>query len=111
MIKVVHCLHSSFTHYIGRAFAGFAESPFHNPFHVGKDGDRAEVMLKFAVYWYSPERRRLRLAAQILIPDDSVLGCWCHPKYPDCHGDLIAGYLEWKRQNPAVPIRGLFDAE
>lgn len=108
MIKVVHCQKSPFTCYIGRAFAGHSESPFHNPFHVGKDGTRAEVMLKFANYFYSPAGRALRLKALVLIPDGSVLGCWCRTKHPECHGDIIAGYLNWKRQPVA---RGLFDAQ
>jgi len=85
---------NNFTHYIGRDWAGFAQSPLHNPFHVGKDGDREEVLLKFIDYWYAPEQRRLRRMAMIMIPDGSILGCWCKPL--QCHGDIIAGYLMYK---------------
>ena len=80
--------------YIGRAFGGWPESEFHNPFHVGKDGNRAEVLVKFIEYWYAPEQRQLR--RQSLRLDNEILGCWCKPL--DCHGDTIAAYVNWKMQ-------------
>ena len=86
--------HSNFTHYIGRAWAGLPSSMYHNPFHLGKDGDRVEVLLKFAEYWYSPEQKPLRDKALMMFSSDSVLGCWCHPLL--CHGDIEAGYVNWK---------------
>jgi hypothetical protein len=50
----------NFTLYIGRKWAGFPESIFCNPFHVGKDGTREEVLEKFAAYWCAPEQKSLR---------------------------------------------------
>ena len=88
------------TDYIGRAFGGWPCSVFHNPFHVGKDGTREDVIAKFAAYWYAPEQWALRHTADITIDDDAVLGCWCKPEA--CHGDIIAGYLNWKRQEPTL---------
>jgi hypothetical protein len=84
--------------YIGRAWAGYPESIFHNPFHVGRDGDREEVLLKFINYWYAPDQWGLRLAARLLTlnnlsDEDVILGCWCKPL--GCHGDIIAGYIDW----------------
>jgi Domain of unknown function (DUF4326) len=81
-------------HYIGRQWAGFSSSIFHNPFHVGKDGDRKEVLFKFIAYWYSPENRDLRKHAVKQIRMHDILMCWCKPL--DCHGDIIAGYVNWK---------------
>lgn len=93
-IKVVHVRRGCrYTQYIGRAGNGFSQSIFHNPFHIGKDGSRAEVIAKFAEYWYAPEQWDLRRAAWYLA-EDAVLGCWCKPEL--CHGDIIAGYLEWR---------------
>jgi hypothetical protein len=89
------------TLYIGREWGGMPLSPFHSPFHIGKDGTREEVIAKFAAYWYDPEQWRLRKAADIAIDDDEILGCWCHPE--KCHGDIIAGYLNARRN-------GVFDA-
>lgn len=96
-VNIVRCGHTKlFHHYIGRAWGGYPESPFHNPFHIGKDGTRAEVIAKFAAYWYAPERGLLRQYALLTIRDDDTLGCWCYPC--ECHGDIIAGYVNWKRQ-------------
>ena len=83
-------------HYIGREWGGFPLSPFHNPFHIGKDGNRAEVLAKFAEYWYAPDQWALRKMADMVIGDNDTLGCWCKPA--TCHGDIIAGYLAWKRR-------------
>ena len=99
-VKVVHVRRSRFLHYIGRACAEFPKSRFYNPFHIGKDGTREEVLVKFIEYWYAPEQLYLRHEADMLIGDDHVLGCWCKPL--DCHGDIIAGYLNWKRQEATL---------
>jgi len=93
VVKINH-EHANFTHYIGREWAGIPESPFHNPFHLGKDGNRDEVLLKFIFYWYAPEQKNLRDLARIMIDPNARLGCWCKPL--DCHGDIIAGYLNWR---------------
>jgi hypothetical protein len=90
----------NFGTYIGREWAGNGESLFHNPYHIGPDGSRAEVIAKFAEYWYSPQQKFLREAALTHIAQHATLGCWCKPR--DCHGDIIAGYLNWKRQEPRL---------
>lgn len=82
--------------YIGRFWSGHAESCYHNPFHIGK-GTREECILKFIEYWYAPEQKWLREGALNTFEDDAVLGCWCHPLL--CHGDIIAGYVNWKRES------------
>ena len=87
----------NFSIYIGREWAGLSESPFHNPFHVGKDGSRDEVILKFIGYWYAPKQWKLRETALIMIGPDDILGCWCKPL--QCHGDIIAGYVTWRRKD------------
>ena len=79
--------------YIGRAYSMMPQSPFHNPYHIGKDGTREEVLLKFCVYWYAPEQAKLREQARRTLAY-SILGCWCKPK--SCHGDIIAGYVNWR---------------
>jgi len=97
MVKVIKVGHGRVlpekVHYIGRACGQFPESIFHNPFHIGKDGSRAEVIWKFAEYFYAPEQRLLRSSALCLIDCDTCLGCWCYPL--PCHGDIIAGYVNW----------------
>lgn len=93
MTTVVHCRRKPYGVYIGRAYSMMPESPYHNPFHLGRDGDRAEVLLKFAVYWYAPEQSQLRARARQELPY-RILGCWCKPAA--CHGDIIAGYVNWR---------------
>lgn len=89
----------NFTRYCGRAWAGLPESVFCNPFHVGVDGNREEVLLKFIAYWYAKGQWR-RVSALGLMSDDEILGCWCHPLA--CHCDIIAGYVNWRRQEPTL---------
>ena len=74
--------------YVGRP------SIYGNPYSVidhGRDG----AVLKFIEYWYAPKQKYLREVALKLIPQNAKLGCWCAPGR--CHGDIIAGYLNWKR--------------
>jgi hypothetical protein len=61
-------------------------------FHVKT---REDAVAKFADYFYSEYGRKLRQKALIEIPDGSKIGCYCVPK--PCHGEIIAGYLNWKR--------------
>ena len=109
MITVVkmNAARTNFTRYIGRKFRDMQESCFQNPFHVGKDGDRQEVLLKFLVYWYAPEQKWLRDHALIFFQANEILGCWCKPL--ECHGDIEAGYVNWRRgvgQEEVVYSRG-----
>lgn len=85
-----------FTVYVGRAWDMFAQSEFHNPFHIAVEGTREKAITKFLVYWFAPEQKQLREKAVREIKSDDVLGCWCHPQY--CHADIIAGYVNWKHR-------------
>ena len=97
--RVVHVRHAKFDRYIGRAFAEFASSDYGNPFHLNPYASREDVILEFVVYWYAPEQKWLRDLA-VLELTGTTLGCWCKPKL--CHGDIIAGYLDWKNQRPQL---------
>lgn len=75
---VVHCKKSSFDVYIGRP------SIFGNPFVIGKDGDRAEVVRKYREWVLTqPE-----ILGRIQELKGKVLACWCSPEA--CHGDVLA---------------------
>src|SRR5258708_30825901 len=103
--KVVAISKENFDIYIGRKVSHrFEESTFHNPFKIGYDGDRREVVLLFLEYWYAPERKTLReLAVKELT--GKTLGCWCKPLL--CHGDIVASYVNWRNNEDKVqlPIR------
>ncbi len=81
-IKVVHCKKEKYDVYIGRG------SKWGNPFVIGRDGTREEVIHKYENYF-------LRNTTLINALDElkrKVLGCWCKPKA--CHGDILIKYLE-----------------
>lgn len=77
-MRVVNKYKEKWTHYIGRG------SPLGNPFVVGKDGTREQV-----IEWYEEYARKNPeiLNAIEALPESAVLGCFCKPKA--CHGDII----------------------
>lgn len=76
---VVHCKRDSYDVYIGRP------GPWGNPFEIGKDGTREEVVQKYAE-WLLAQPELVEKAKQEL--KGKVLGCWCSPKL--CHGNILS---------------------
>lgn len=74
MNKVVHCKKEPYDVYIGRP------SKWGNPFIIGKDGDREEVLAKYSQWILSQDLPFHELKGKIL-------GCWCSPR--SCHGDIL----------------------
>lgn len=64
--------------------------------HVTHVPSRQEAIDRFIEYWYADEQRGLRLLA-LDLPVDAILTCVCPPK--PCHADIIAGYINWKRND------------
>lgn len=77
-LLVVHCKQSRYDVYIGRP------SKWGNPFQIGRDGDRDEVIAKYTDYIVNRED----LLAEVHLLSWKVLGCWCRPRA--CHGDVLA---------------------
>lgn len=75
---VVHCRRSAHDVYIGRS------SVWGNPFVIGRDGSREEVIQKFES-WFTQQSHLVQRAKREL--KGKVLGCWCTP-HP-CHGDVL----------------------
>ena len=79
-------LGDSYDVYIGRG------TLWGNPYQMGKEGTRDEVIAKFA---YDFEKRFLKLPEQFDVNIEKLrgktLGCHCKPAA--CHGDVIANYL------------------
>ncbi len=65
-----------------------------NPFHIGKDGDRAEVISKFRHLLDDHPDRVTRLTPKLLGKD---WVCWCKPE--DCHGDVWNEVLYSKEES------------
>ena len=91
MCKVVNKYQESFDVYIGRG------SKWGNPFVIGRNGGRAEVIAKYRRYlWARIEQGQVSLD-DLLALDGKRLGCFCKPL--PCHGDVIKAAVEWaKRQ-------------
>lgn len=75
--SVVHCKKQPFDVLIDRS------TKWGNPFMIGKDGNRAEVISKYRDYLLS----RPDLIAQLPELEGKILGCWCRPEA--CHGDVL----------------------
>lgn len=76
--QVVHCKHEKYDVYIGRP------GKWGNPFIIGRDGTREEVIAKFRAYIQG----RLDLIQDLNEIQGKTLGCWCKPHA--CHGDVLA---------------------
>lgn len=76
---VVHCHKSDYDVYIGRP------SPWGNPFVIGKDGTRAQVIEKYRKWILSNPNNLLNDVHEL---KGKRLGCWCAPL--SCHGHVLA---------------------
>ncbi len=76
--------------YIGRP------SKFGNPFVIGKDGTREEVVEKYRQWILSPEQRYLLKAAIKELKGKDLI-CWCAPLA--CHGDVLLRIINGREAN------------
>lgn len=77
--------------YIGRYNRHF-NLPQHqlaNPFKIGSDGTREEVIKKYEDYLLDHPELMFRYIPEL---KGHRLACWCHPLA--CHGDLLAEWAE-----------------
>ena len=70
-----------------------------NPFHMGKDGNRKEVIEKYKVYFDQKmiEDKEFRdkfyqMCKRYKHCDQIQLVCWCYPA--QCHGEVIKKAME-----------------
>lgn len=79
--------------YIGRP------SPFGNPFEIGKDGSRQDVIDKYREYFH----RKIKTSPGFKKDVKKLLGhalvCWCAPL--PCHGQVIVGWLRAREESVA----------
>jgi len=78
MTRVVHCKRAPYDVYIGRP------SKWGNPFEIGRDGTREQVIEKYRA-WILTQPHLMAALPELR---GKVLGCWCAPKA--CHGDVLA---------------------
>ena len=85
--------------YIGRKMGNLKGSVLANPFKIGVDGTRAEVLAKYRKWLWTEIKKdgavftELVRLERIARKDELVLLCWCAPE--PCHGEIIKRYLEW----------------
>ena len=77
MTKIVNLSNDKYDVYIGRP------SKWCNPFIIGRDGNREEVIEKYREWILS----NLVLINNLTEIKDKTLGCFCKPK--SCHGDVL----------------------
>jgi len=72
--------------YVGRP------SFFGNPFQIGRDGSRAEVIAKYRDHLGNLLETSwdARIELQILSQANGLI-CWCHPK--PCHAEVIIEFM------------------
>lgn len=77
---VVHCKKIKYAVYIGRP------SKWGNPFVIGRDGTREQVIEKYE-QWLLKQPHLIEALSEL---KDKILGCWCSPLA--CHGDVLVRY-------------------
>jgi hypothetical protein len=65
---------------------------FGNPYVIGRDGDRKEVVSKFISYFLTRMLTDTKFRNRVLELKDRALGCWCEDNEP-CHARFIAKFL------------------
>lgn len=88
MTRVVNCHRDAYDIYIGRG----DDSKWGNPFIIGRDGTRSEVIEKYRL-WIQTQPELMAALPELR---DKRLGCHCKPLR--CHGMVLAemadsGYL------------------
>lgn len=90
MTSVVHCKKEQYDVYIGRP------SKWGNPFKIGEDGDRDEVIKKYHM-WIIKQPELMSFLHEL---DNKVLGCFCRPKV--CHGDVLVYLIENEKHKKII---------
>lgn len=90
MTTVVHLKRDTYDVRIDRA------TKWGNPFIIGLDGDRTEVILKYRE-WVLKQPRLMESLHEL---KGRALGCWCSPA--DCHGRILAELAEAYHEKETV---------
>ena len=83
---------------VNRVYVG-RPSILGNPFEIGKDGSRADVIAKYRTHLWNqiknsePVRNELSKLLNMAKSGGVQLVCWCSPQ--DCHADVIKSCLNW----------------
>jgi len=86
--------------YIGRKGVVFIDhvrfpqysSNFANPYKIGKDGSREEILVKYKDYIVNKLKNDKELVMELLSLKGKNLGCWCCPER--CHGEILLELID-----------------
>ena len=92
---VVNIYKEQFDVYIGRAGRGH-DGYFGNPFRIGLGISRDDAVKQFQRYFADRIEKDSEFKQRILTLKGKRLGCFCKPK--ECHGDVIADWLNRTEQ-------------
>lgn len=87
--RVVNKRYEAYDVYIGRG------SQWGNPFRIGPDGSREDVIRKHKAYLWEQIKAGEVGKADLQELEDKRLGCFCKPLA--CHGDTLIAAIEWSR--------------
>jgi len=83
-------------------------SIFGNPFKIGVDGDRKQVLQKYKDYFYRRLETDDKFRERVDDLKGKILGCWCFPDL--CHGMVIIEYLDGiPYETPSNPSPNFFN--
>lgn len=89
--RVVNLRKETFDIYIGRGGNSIA-GQFGNPFSIGPDGNRRQVIAKYRTYFEGRVTSDSVFRAHVKSLKGKILGCYCKPN--PCHGDVIKEWLD-----------------
>ena len=92
MCTVVNKYKDKYDLYIGRG------SKWGNPFVIGKDGNRDEVIEKYRHHLHTQIKTGEVTLQELRDLRGLVLGCFCKPQ--KCHGDVLVKACEWAWTQP-----------
>jgi hypothetical protein len=86
--------------YIGRKGVVFIDkkrfpensSNFANPYKIGQDGTREEVLVKYKNYILNKLENNEQLMKELASLKGKNLGCWCCPD--KCHGNILLELID-----------------
>lgn len=87
---VVHCKKERYDIYIGRP------SRWGNPFQIGPDGTREQVVEKYRIWLYEQVLDKEISLQELAELEGKILGCWCAPAA--CHGDVLVKASKWAKR-------------
>ena len=79
--------------YIGRPRDPDAPLGWGNPFRIGRDGSRAEVIAKYRAWLWDQCQSEEWFIDELATLHGKTLGCFCAPQ--PCHGDVLLKAAAW----------------